>query len=183
MDLGIASDMGIPAGMLQIGRWVLYDKDGMFVKAVASPTTYLGSGKVDFGTYEFSCTYINFWDADYIGMAFDLKSGNPKPCYTNYGSWKEAGAYFKDSNCTQPVAFLSSALGYTPSVLQVSGSFSYATSNTPGVGTAYFWDKDKNTCTQSNSPVPGYSFYEYKPVPNWVLETMDAPPYTMVLEY
>ena len=66
--------------------------------------------------------------------AFELKSGSPKPCYKNYASWKDATTSFKDANCTQPVAFLSTVLGYTPSVLQVGGSLSYATSNTPGGG-------------------------------------------------
>ena len=182
MDLGGAPDMGIPAGMLQIGRWVLYDKDAMFVKAVASPQPYQGTAKVDFGTYEFSCVYINFWDSDFIGMTFDLISGSPKPCMKNSPSWKEltpSGGYFKDANCTQPVAPLMP--GYPPSVYQIGGAFYYATTNTPAVGTLYIWSSAQNTCTLLD--LAGYSIHEYKPVPNWVLEIMDSPPYSMVLEY
>jgi len=175
--------MGIGAGMFQIGRWVLYDKDGTFVKAVASPQTYQGAGKVDFGTYEFACTYINFWDTDYIGMVFELATGNPKPCYTNYASWKEASPYFKDANCTQPAMFVVGGPGYPPSVVQVGGSFYYGSANTPLVGIGYQWDPNQNSCKDSNLNLPGYSFHEYKPVPAWVLEIMDAPPYSMVLEY
>lgn len=182
MDLGIASDMGIPAGMLQIGRWVLYDKDGNFVKAVASPQTYQGTAKVDFGVYEFSCVYINFWDTDYIGMVFDLNSGSPKPCLKNTPSWKEtspSGGYFKDANCSQPVAPLMA--GYPPTVIQVDGILYSASLNTPAGGALYYWSSAQKTCALLD--LAGYTFHEYKPVPNWVLGIMDSPPYSMVLEY
>lgn len=179
MDLGGVPDMGIGAGMLQIGRWVLYDKDGMFVKAVATPAPGIGTSKIDFGVYEFSCVYISFWDSDFLAMSFDLNSGTAKPCYVDYASWKAANSYFKDANCTQ-----AAAVGYPgsgPSVLQIAGSFYYATTNSPAVGAIYAWDKNQNTCTKFD--LPGYSFHEYKPVPAWVLGIMDAPPYSMVLEY
>jgi len=179
MDLGGAPDMGMGAGMLQIGRWVLYDKDEMFVKTVASPVTYQGVGKIDFGVYEFSCTYINFWETDFIGMLFDLKTGNPKPCYKNYASWKDANAYFGDPNCSSAIAPMTP--GSALPVLQVGGSMFFATTNSPIVDTLYVWDKNQNSCTQTN--LQGYEFHEYKPVPEWVLVIMDSPPYTMVLEY
>jgi hypothetical protein len=182
MDLGGTPDMGMGAGMIQIGRWTLYDKDGTFVKSLATPYPYQGPGKVDFGVYEFACTYITFWDTDYIGMIFDLATGNPKPCYTNYNAWKESNSYFKDANCTQP-AMLTIGGSYPPTVLQVAGSFYYASSLTPVAGSGYVWNKEQNTCTDSGINLPGYSFHEYKPVPNWVLEIMDSPPYSMVLEY
>ena len=177
MDLGIP-DMGGVAGMLQFGRWTLYDKDAMFVKAIASPTTYAGSGNVEFGTYEFSCVYINFWDTDYIGMIYELTSGNPKPCYKNYASWKEASPYFKDANCTQGAGY--TLPGYPPSVLQVNGTLYYVTTNNLPVAQIYTWNAMQNTCMVSNVAL---EFYEYKQVPSWTLEIMDAPPYSMVLEY
>lgn len=174
--------MGIGAGMLQIGRWVLYDKDGTFVKAVASPQAYQGTAKVDFGVYEFSCVYINFWDTDYIGMAFDLASGSPKPCMANSPSWKEltaSGGFFKDANCSQPVAPL--LPGYPLTVYQVGGVLYYASASTPPANSLYFWNLSQNTCTMLDPSA--YMIREYKPLPAWVLGIMDAPPYSMVLEY
>ena len=165
--------------MLQLGRWVLYDKDGTFVKAIASPQTYQGTANVEFGTYEFSCAYINFWDTDYIGMAFDLKTGSPKSCAKNHPSWKEAPGYFKDANCSQPIS--NTLPGYPPLVIQVGGSFYYITPNSPIVNSVYAWNAMQNTCTMQN--LPGAEFHEYKPVPNWVQEIMDSTPYSMVLEY
>ncbi|WAS91911.1 hypothetical protein [Nannocystis punicea] len=150
----------------------------MAVKAIASPTTYVGAGKVEFGLYEFSCVYINFLDTDYIGVVYELATGNPKPCYKNYASWKEASPYFKDANCTQAVGY--TLPGYPPSVLQVSGTLFYVTGNSPIVTPTYTWNAMQNTCVMNNVEL---EFHEYKPVPSWVLEIMDSPPYSMVLEY
>lgn len=174
MDLGIASDMGMPAGMLQIGRWVLYDKDDMFVKAIANPGPGLNGGKLDFGVFEFSCIYVSFWDTDYVAMSYELKTGKPNACYTNFASWKEANPYFGDADCTDPVYLVAQT------VTQVSGKFYYTPQSGSSVGPLYMWNAMQNTCLLSN---PAFTRYAYKPVPNWALEIMDSPPYSMVLEY
>lgn len=178
MDLGGAPDMGMPAGMLQFGRWSLYDKNNLFVKAIASPTTYVGAGKIEFGVYEFSCAHITFLEMDYIGMIYELATGSPKPCYKNYASWKDASPYFKDANCTQPVTYV--LPGYPPSVMQVGGTLYYSTANSPIVAPTYAWNAMQNSCTLNNVAL---EFHEYKPVPDWVLGAMSSPPYTLTLEY
>lgn len=175
-------DMGLPTMLPKIGRWALRDKDGALVEAMATPQLYPSTAKIDFGVYEFSCANISFWSTDYIGMAFELATGKPAPCYNNLQSWKDAAGYFKDANCTQPVFF--NLKGFPGiSIQQVSGQFWYGSANNASyIGALFAWNPDQKTCTEQ-APLMNYAYFDYKAVPAWVLDTMNNPPYTLTLEY
>lgn len=186
-------------------RWVLRDKDGTQLRVLAEPKcgkygTSEAQGRClhpEFGsTGAFPCARIVFYEDRYINLQYDLQSGKIGPCmgsmeaeiYLNQ-SWRDGQAEFTNDQCTgDPYISIHGALGQAPPihsdtrelyVAEGSALWYVSDQDCPGVVDRWSWSLISMTCVKGE---PAY-LCPFRKLPNWVLDLLPNPPYTLTMEY
>jgi hypothetical protein len=190
-DPGLQGEPGIqgepgPQGEPGIGidfpnpHWILRDKDGNPVDASIYPYSAFNH---DYKRFESNgnCVHVsNFGDSRPIAIPYDLATGDATECATyKYSTWHDASlVYYLDSNCSNK-KYYPNSYGVVP---VISDILYYPGGIETDSSTYYTWNNATSTC----NPIPNITnlkFYEYIPVPDWVVNLLPDAPYTLSMEY
>lgn len=190
-------------------RWVLRDKDGQQVPALVEPrcggsTHPAGCWPLDFASSDtFPCVRVIDHARRYVNLDYDLATGQFAPCQSpQYGdidkTFKDIGmGMYLTMDCTgAPYSSTNSVtLNYfrpeftrSRGVAPAAGQWWYISEQDCIISDDYFsdpipysaWYPDSMKCLSNVSQAPVCLL---KPVPQWAIDLLPNPPYTLAVEY
>lgn len=167
-------------GMLGVyARYEVRDNTGTPQEIWASPVCTFGFNDCytsDFGQLVPECMLVQAVGQDRIGIAYQLATGNPIPCYQEYASWAESPNYiYFDAACTQPAIF-------PGSVSNIAGVLYYGSFDTSVVPINLYYDYEGIGCTLAPNTY-NYRYSNPIPVPGSILDILPDAPYEIVIAY
>lgn len=163
---------------------MLWNKYGKSVDALVSPLWHEGT----IGELNHTCVTVTYLGNRRIGLDYNLATGNPHDC--NYSgiwhidSWK-GSSYFLDSDCNgKSYHMMSSEYKKYFNIVNVEDAFYYIDGAAAVVNPDkyYFWNTTMGQCLDFQN-TSALNFWEWKPVPDWVINALPDYPYTLTLEY
>jgi len=189
-------------------RWVLRDNDGNRVQAFVEPRCGRNSEApsqrdclhVDpASSSNFPCVRVFDHAGSYINLQYDLATGGLESCHGNMSTKIDLtknvrdviiSGYFLDEKCdTTPYlpGYGEIGEGGTDSIrLFFAEGKAWHTSGEGCIGgigietKVWVWDIESKLCKGKTSTSP---LCPVKPIPDWVLNLLPNPPYTMAVEY
>jgi len=179
-------------------RWVLRDNAGKRVQALVEPRCGNNAGApsfsrclpLDFGSSSsFPCVRIIDHEGRYVNVQYELATGRLEPCLDDgsdaFDKWEDGVTFHLDPACEGVTHQLAERHRYYAPEFTTSRDFF-------NVG-GKFWALTED-CVPSSHPQWQHSPGEcavltqtdlctVEPVPEWVLDLLPNPPYTMAVEY
>jgi hypothetical protein len=164
-------------------NWGLRDKDGVLVDAVVYPGTRASQGD-RFGPRTIECVHVEYLADNYIGLDYDLQTGDPVACYPGIlvNSWDAlSGFVYLDSECKGDEPYSLSG-GVDAPVIVVGGKLYSALGQPQSQSVNDIFIKSSfgcNSCKMIVTPNIEITLWSFEPVPNWVVNALSNYPYTL----
>lgn len=170
-------------------HWVLRDRYGVAIDALVAPTPRgfaigvpgLLTAPVEdttprFGKVAYPCVRIEYLGNDHLNFEYELASGRPEPCARSEFASLSQMSVFTDPRCAGE-AYAQCCMDPFLS----NGTFYYVEGPPlrEDVEPTYSWDWD-GTCQETSVPK---DLHHFRSVPDWVINALPDPPYTLTLEY